>query len=164
MIGMVMLMGLVTKNAILLVDFTNLLRRRGMNKNDALRKAGPTRLRPILMTAFSTIAGMFPITLGMGDGAESRAPMGTCVVGGMLTSTVLTLVVIPVVYSLIDDFSSWFSCLFGFKPNEDSKKRDDLQSEVIYATETRQPSTYGKSRVDLQPVCPAHEEHERNIA
>lgn len=106
MIGMIMLMGLVTKNAILLVDYTNLLRSRGLSKDDALREAGPTRLRPILMTAFSTIAGMIPITLGLGEGAESRAPMGACVVGGMLTSTVLTLIVIPVVYSIVDDMRS----------------------------------------------------------
>lgn len=109
MIGMVMLMGLVTKNAILLVDYTNLLRSRGLTKDDALRQAGPTRLRPILMTAFSTIAGMIPITLGLGEGAETRAPMGACVVGGMLTSTVLTLVVIPVVYSLVADSQDWFA-------------------------------------------------------
>lgn len=111
MIGMIMLMGLVTKNAILLVDYTNLLRKRGMSKDDALRQAGPTRLRPILMTAFSTIAGMIPITLGLGDGAESRAPMGACVVGGMLTSTVLTLIVIPAVYSIVDDLRGSLSRL-----------------------------------------------------
>ena len=95
MIGMIMLMGLVTKNAILLVDYTNLLRRRGMAKTDALLRAGPVRLRPILMTAFSTIAGMIPVAIGLGSGAETRAPMGTAIVGGMLTSTVLTLVVDP---------------------------------------------------------------------
>ncbi len=139
MIGMVMLMGLVTKNAILLVDYTNLLRRDGMDRDDALRKAGPTRLRPILMTAFSTIAGMIPITLGFGDGAESRAPMGACVVGGMLTSTMLTLVVIPVVYSLVDDLSGFGGKLFSWRGKrktnskqsgnaEDSQLVDDHQS------------------------------------
>lgn len=107
MIGMVMLMGLVTKNAILLVDYTNLLRRRGLSRDEALRQAGPTRLRPILMTACSTIAGMLPIAMGLGDGAESRAPMGACVVGGMVTSTLLTLIVIPVAYSLMDQSSHW---------------------------------------------------------
>lgn len=106
MIGMIMLMGLVTKNAILLVDYTNRLRSDGMGKTDALLKAGPVRLRPILMTAFSTIAGMSPLVLGLGAGAETRAPMGTCVVGGMITSTLLTLVVVPVMYSLIDDFAT----------------------------------------------------------
>lgn len=103
MIGMIMLMGLVTKNAILLVDYTNLMRRQGMDKTAALLRAGPVRLRPILMTTFSTIAGMLPIALGFGAGSETRAPMGACVVGGMLTSTALTLVVIPVMYSLMDD-------------------------------------------------------------
>lgn len=106
MIGMIMLMGLVTKNAILLVDYTNLLRRRGMTKNEALLEAGPVRLRPILMTALSTIAGMIPVTLGLGEGAETRAPMGTAIVGGMLTSTLLTLVVVPVAYSLLDDLGA----------------------------------------------------------
>ncbi len=111
MIGMVMLMGLVTKNAILLVDYANLLRRQGMSKDEALLTAGPVRLRPILMTALSTIAGMLPVAAGLGAGAESRAPMGACVVGGMITSTMLTLVVIPVVYSLIDDTRGWIPAL-----------------------------------------------------
>ncbi len=103
MIGMIMLMGLVTKNGILLIDYINLLRSRGMSRNDAVLRAGPVRLRPILMTAFSTIAGMMPVAIGLGSGAETRAPMGTAIVGGMLTSTILTLVVIPVVYTLMDD-------------------------------------------------------------
>ena len=105
MIGMIMLMGLATKNAILLIDYTNQLRASGMPKRDAILKAGPVRLRPILMTAMSTIAGMIPVAIGLGSGAESRAPMGTAIVGGMVTSTVLTLVVIPVVYSLMDDMA-----------------------------------------------------------
>ncbi len=107
MIGMIMLMGLVTKNAILLVDYTNLLRSRGMSKTDALLEAGPVRLRPILMTAMSTMAGMTPVAIGMGSGAETRAPMGTAIVGGLITSTILTLVVIPVVYSTVDDLAGW---------------------------------------------------------
>ena len=105
MIGMILLMGLATKNAIILVDYTNALRGRGMSKDEAILTAGPVRLRPILMTAFSTIAGMLPIAIGLGAGAETRAPMGTCVVGGMFTSTMLTLIVIPVMYSLFDDIS-----------------------------------------------------------
>jgi HAE1 family hydrophobic/amphiphilic exporter-1 len=107
MIGMIMLMGLVTKNGILLIDYTNLLRQRGMSRNDAVLRAGPVRLRPIFMTAFSTIAGMLPVAIGLGAGAEARAPMGTAIVGGMLTSTVLTLVVVPVVYTLMDDLGLW---------------------------------------------------------
>ena len=114
MIGMIMLMGLVTKNAILLIDYTNLLRRRGIPRDDAILQAGPVRLRPILMTATSTIAGMIPVAIGTGSGAETRAPMGTAIVGGMVTSTILTLVVIPVVYSLLDDVATFTKrLLFG---------------------------------------------------
>jgi len=104
MIGIIMLMGLVTKNGILLVDFTNTLRTRdGMERNAALRKAGPIRLRPILMTTFAMIFGMLPTAVGTGEGAESRAPMALAVIGGLITSTLLTLVVVPVVYTLMDD-------------------------------------------------------------
>lgn len=104
MIGIIMLMGLVTKNAILLVDYTNTLRDRdGMERKAALLKAGPTRLRPILMTTLAMIFGMLPIALGRGAGSESRAPMATAIIGGLTTSTLLTLIVVPVVYTLLDD-------------------------------------------------------------
>ncbi|MFA5863996.1 MAG: efflux RND transporter permease subunit [Phycisphaerae bacterium] len=106
MIGIIMLMGLVTKNGILLVDFTNTLRRRdNMDRNQAILKAGPIRLRPILMTTFAMIFGMLPTALGTGSGSESRAPMAVAVIGGLTTSTLLTLVVVPVVYTLMDDLS-----------------------------------------------------------
>jgi HAE1 family hydrophobic/amphiphilic exporter-1 len=113
MIGMIMLMGLVTKNSILLIDYTNLLRSRGMPKTEAILTAGPVRLRPILMTATSTIAGMLPVAIGLGSGAETRSPMGTAIVGGLVTSTLLTLVVIPVVYSVLDDVPKWIGGLVG---------------------------------------------------
>jgi HAE1 family hydrophobic/amphiphilic exporter-1 len=100
MIGVIMLMGLVTKNAILLVDYTNTLRARGMSAMDALLEAGPVRLRPILMTTAAMIFGMLPVALALSEGGEVRAPMAITVIGGLLTSMVLTLVVIPVVYSL----------------------------------------------------------------
>jgi HAE1 family hydrophobic/amphiphilic exporter-1 len=116
MIGMIMLMGLVTKNAILLIDYTNTLRRRGMKKTEAILAAGPVRLRPILMTALSTMAGMTPVAIGLGEGAETRAPMGTAIVGGMATSTLLTLIVIPVVYSVFDDLGGWVQRLV-FRPS-----------------------------------------------
>jgi HAE1 family hydrophobic/amphiphilic exporter-1 len=103
LIGFIMMMGLVTKNAILLVDYTNTLRSRGMERTEALLTAGPIRLRPILMTALTTIFAMLPIALGYSEGGEARAPMGVAVVGGMTTSTFLTLIIIPVVYSLFDD-------------------------------------------------------------
>ncbi len=104
MIGIIMLMGLVTKNAILLIDYTNTLRRRdGFSRREALLKAGPTRLRPILMTTGAMVFGMLPVALSNGLGSEMRAPMAVAVIGGLIASTVLTLVVIPVVYTLIDD-------------------------------------------------------------
>jgi HAE1 family hydrophobic/amphiphilic exporter-1 len=112
-IGIIMLMGIVTKNAILLVDYTNKLRSRGVEKVEAVLQAGPTRFRPILMTAGSTIIAVLPVALGMSEGGESRAPMAVTVIGGMFTSTFLTLLVIPVAYLLLDDFASWLRRLFS---------------------------------------------------
>jgi len=102
MIGLIMLMGLVTKNAILLVDYTNTLRDRGMSREEALLAAGPVRLRPILMTTAAMVFGMLPVALALTEGSEFRAPMAVVVIGGLITSTLLTLVVVPVVYSLLD--------------------------------------------------------------
>ena len=107
LIGLILLMGLVTKNAILLVDYTKVLRRRGMDRRTALIAAGRTRLRPILMTTLAMIFGMLPLALAIGQGAEMRAPMARAVIGGLITSTLLTLVVVPVVYALLDDFAEW---------------------------------------------------------
>ncbi len=113
MIGIIMLMGLVTKNGILLVDYANVLRDRGMDRTTALVNAGATRLRPILMTTFAMIFGMMPVAFAVSEGSEFRSPMGQAVIGGLITSTLLTLFLVPVVYSLIDDFSfgkvvEWF--------------------------------------------------------
>jgi HAE1 family hydrophobic/amphiphilic exporter-1 len=102
MIGIILLMGLVTKNAILLVDYTNTLRERGLERSDALIQAGATRLRPILMTTAAMIFGMIPVAIGASEGGEIRSPMAVAVIGGLITSTFLTLVVVPVVYSLLD--------------------------------------------------------------
>jgi HAE1 family hydrophobic/amphiphilic exporter-1 len=102
MIGLIMLMGLVTKNAILLVDFTNQARARGLARDEALVKAGSTRLRPIVMTTLAMIFGMLPLAFAIGAGAELRAPMARAVIGGLVTSTLLTLVVVPVVYTYLD--------------------------------------------------------------
>ncbi len=109
LIGLILLMGLVTKNAILLVDYTKVLRRSGMARREALIAAGRTRLRPILMTTLAMVFGMLPLALGIGQGAEMRAPMGRAVIGGLVTSTLLTLIVVPVVYTLFDDFALWLS-------------------------------------------------------
>jgi hydrophobic/amphiphilic exporter-1 (mainly G- bacteria), HAE1 family len=107
LIGLIMLMGLVTKNAILLIDFTKVLRRRGMDRRAALVTAGRTRLRPIMMTTSAMIFGMLPLFFALGKGAEFRAPMARAVVGGLITSTLLTLIVVPVVYSILDDLAGW---------------------------------------------------------
>ncbi len=108
LIGIILLMGLVKKNAILLVDYTNTLRERGMSRREAILHAGPVRLRPILMTTFAMIFGMIPVALGVGEGAETRAPMGITVIGGLLTSLFLTLLVVPAAYDLFDDWTRRF--------------------------------------------------------
>ncbi len=102
MIGFIMLMGLVTKNAILLVDFANRARRAGASLHDSLLQAGQVRLRPILMTTAAMIGGMMPLALGIGEGGEIQAPMGRAIIGGVITSTLLTLVVVPVLYTYLD--------------------------------------------------------------
>jgi HAE1 family hydrophobic/amphiphilic exporter-1 len=116
-IGIVMLMGLVTKNAILLVDFTIRMREEyvdaqgqrveGMNRTEALLHAAKVRLRPILMTTLAMIFGMVPLAFALSEGSEQRAPMGQAVIGGVITSSLLTLVVVPVVYCYLDDLANW---------------------------------------------------------
>ena len=100
-IGMIMLIGLVTKNGILIIEFTNQLRERGLNVKDALIEASTARLRPILMTSMATILGALPIALALGAGAKSRMGMGIVIIGGLLFSMILTLYVIPAMYSLL---------------------------------------------------------------
>jgi HAE1 family hydrophobic/amphiphilic exporter-1 len=125
-IGVVMLMGLVTKNAILLVDFAIRAREPGMDiegrevagleRNAALLMAAKVRLRPILMTTLAMIFGMLPLALALSEGSEQRAPMGQAVIGGVITSSLLTLVVVPVVYCYMDDLAQWLRRLWGTKP------------------------------------------------
>ncbi len=112
MIGIIMLMGLVTKNAILLVDNTNAKRHHGMDRHTALIEAGAVRLRPIMMTTLAMIFGMLPIALALGEGGGFRAPMARAVIGGLITSTMLTLVVVPVAYTYFDDFGAFMKRLF----------------------------------------------------
>jgi hydrophobic/amphiphilic exporter-1 (mainly G- bacteria), HAE1 family len=125
-IGVVMLMGLVTKNAILLVDFA--IRSRedsvdasgqripGLDRTQALLLAAKVRLRPILMTTLAMIFGMVPLAFALTEGSEQRAPMGQAVIGGVITSSLLTLVVVPVVYCYMDDLAQWFRRRFAPKP------------------------------------------------
>ncbi|AIE75219.1 MULTISPECIES: efflux RND transporter permease subunit [unclassified Synechocystis] len=103
LIGLIFLLGLLDKNAILLIDYANQLRHQGLSRRDALLQTGHVRLRPILMTTSSTILGMLPLALGLGAGAELRQPMAIAIIGGLFTSSVLSLVVVPVLYSLLDD-------------------------------------------------------------
>ncbi len=106
-IGILMLVGIVVKNGILLVDYTNTLRKKGIERNEAVLTASPTRLRPILMTAFAAMLGMLPLALGLGEGSEIQQPMAIAVIGGLITSTFLTLFVVPVVYTYLDDVLNW---------------------------------------------------------
>lgn len=103
-IGIIMLVGIVVSNAIVLVDYLERLRQRGMERQAAIIEAGRVRLRPILMTAFATVMAMFPLALGLGEGGEMAAPMATVVIGGLLISTLITLFLVPVVYSIFDDW------------------------------------------------------------
>jgi HAE1 family hydrophobic/amphiphilic exporter-1 len=112
-IGIVMLMGLVTKNAILLVDFAIRMRAEGMERSEALLTAARVRLRPILMTTLAMIFGMVPLAFALTEGSEQRAPMGQAVIGGIITSSLLTLVVVPVTYCYMDDLAQWFKRKFA---------------------------------------------------
>jgi HAE1 family hydrophobic/amphiphilic exporter-1 len=115
-IGVIMLMGLVTKNAILLVDFAIRARDDGLERSEALLLAAKVRLRPILMTTLAMIFGMVPLAFALTEGAEQRAPMGQAVIGGVITSSLLTLVVVPVVYCYMDDLAQWLRAKAGLAP------------------------------------------------
>ncbi|MDI1283336.1 MAG: efflux RND transporter permease subunit [Reyranella sp.] len=121
-IGFIMLMGLVTKNAILLVDFFNQARARDVPVNEALLEAGTIRLRPILMTTLAMVFGMMPLALGLGEGASQRAPMAHAVIGGLISSTLLTLVVVPVVLVYIDRIGAWSRKRFSRSADDVARK------------------------------------------
>jgi len=108
-IGFLMLMGIVAKNSILLVDFAIEEMRAGKSRMEALLQAGHKRARPIVMTSVAMVAGMLPVAIGWGGDSEFRAPMAIAVIGGLLTSTVLTLVVVPAVFTILDDFERWLA-------------------------------------------------------
>jgi HAE1 family hydrophobic/amphiphilic exporter-1 len=129
-IGFIMLMGLVTKNAILLVDFANQARKAGANRMDALLEAAHVRLRPILMTTLAMVFGMVPLAFGMSEGSEQRAPMGQAVIGGIITSSILTLVVVPVIYTYLDDFGAWARRRFGANQSDNNFETSPTSSAV----------------------------------
>jgi HAE1 family hydrophobic/amphiphilic exporter-1 len=122
-IGFIMLMGLVTKNAILLVDYSNHERRDGKSLQESLANAGAVRLRPIVMTTLAMIFGMLPMAIGIGEGGESRAPMAHAVIGGLISSTLLTLVFVPVVLTYLDAFSRRLSALFPKGPDHQAAEK-----------------------------------------
>jgi len=122
-IGVVMLMGLVTKNAILLVDFAIRMREDGVERSEALLLAAKVRLRPILMTTMAMIFGMLPLAFALTEGSEQRAPMGQAVIGGVITSSLLTLVVVPVTYCYLDDLGQWLKRKFATKPQSETRNQ-----------------------------------------
>ncbi len=122
-IGVIILSGIVVNNGIVLIDYINTLRKRGIERQEAIKTAGPIRLRPILMTSLTTILGLIPITLGVGEGAELMAPLGSVVIGGLILSTVLTLVVVPVMYTILDDMST--------KVKNKVKRNEESESEAL---------------------------------
>jgi HAE1 family hydrophobic/amphiphilic exporter-1 len=132
LIGIILLFGLVTKNSILLVDYANQLRKTGLDKVEAMRKAAPIRMRPVLMTAISMIFGVLPAALGLGPGAESRAPMAIATAMGMFSSTMLTLLFVPVFYILIDDLGDFVKRgarrLFGGGDGENERPEGGLEA------------------------------------
>jgi HAE1 family hydrophobic/amphiphilic exporter-1 len=128
MLGIILLAGIVTKNAILLVDFTNELREKeGYSRKEALAEAGRLRLRPILMTTAAIVFALLPVLLGRGAGAESRAPLAAVIIGGNITSTLLTLILVPVVYNFFDGgsglVSGWIRRLLGGGPSPDEPEK-----------------------------------------
>ena len=124
MIGIILLVGIVAKNAILLIDFAKWSEEKGMSRRDAIIEAGRARLRPILMTTFALIAGMVPVALGHGEGADFRAPLGRAIIGGVITSTLLTLLVIPTFYDILSGTRDSLGRLFrrGGKGKSDIKQ------------------------------------------
>jgi len=126
LIGLIMLLGLVSKNAILVIDFTERMRAQGLSRREALLRAGPIRLRPILMTSATLVVSMIPLAFKLTVGAESRAAIGAVVGGGMISSTLLSLILVPVVYSTLDDIKQWFRHL----RKSPAAKRQELAGTV----------------------------------
>jgi multidrug efflux pump subunit AcrB len=132
LIGITMLMGLVTKNAILLVEYGLMSMKQGIGQREAIMLAGETRMQPILMTTIAMIAGMLPIALGIGAGSEARSPMAISVIGGLVTSTMFTLIVIPVVFTYVDDFQKWLKSLVArFTSSSSDTIRTQIDNQFV---------------------------------
>jgi len=158
-IGFIMLMGLVTKNAILLVDFANQRQREGLSRTEALLEAGQVRLRPILMTTAAMVFGMLPLAIGLGEGSEQQAPMGRAIIGGVLTSTLLTLVVVPVIYSYLDRWErlarGWFAGGAARRAAREAREEEDKRIDGRSSEPQRAPrnTTHGGG-VSHEPQAP----------
>jgi HAE1 family hydrophobic/amphiphilic exporter-1 len=152
LIGVIMLTGLVGKNSILVVDYTNTLRRQGMTRREALLQAGPTRLRPILMTSAALIFAQIPLVLKLEEGAEAQAPLAVVVMGGMITSTLLALVFVPVMYTLIDDLQAMLLRLF--RRGAPAPGRPDASGDN--GTTAHIPETIMEDETDGQAVPGGH--------
>jgi multidrug efflux pump subunit AcrB len=139
MIGIICLVGLVGKNAILLVDYTNTLRSRGRNRHDALVESGPTRLRPIMMTTIALVMGTLPVALALGRGSEFRQTIGVAIIGGISLSTVLTLVVIPCSYTIFDDLSRYIARLLHRGGPEEWASPELPDEDISSESDRREP-------------------------
>jgi HAE1 family hydrophobic/amphiphilic exporter-1 len=146
LIGIMLLMGIVAKNAILLIDFAKWRHEEGMPLRQALIEAGRVRLRPIMMTTLALIAGMIPVALGLGEGADFRAPLGRAVIGGVITSTFLTLLVIPTIYEIFDEWREWFRRKLGRTHHEVPEP-----TEADPALEMIAPATHPYRDVNTKP-------------
>ncbi|MGV3525707.1 MAG: efflux RND transporter permease subunit [Candidatus Sericytochromatia bacterium] len=157
MIGIIMLMGLVVKNSILLVDYTITLRKRGVDRNQALLMAGPVRLRPILMTTIAMVAGMIPVAMQLTVGSETRSPMAVAVIGGLITSTLLTLLVVPVAYTIVDDMVSWVARKLGGGGGGGESPRESVSRKLQERQEELQEQAAVVPRGGLAPLPPLEE-------
>ncbi len=154
LIGILMLMGIVTKNAILLVDFAIEMRKRGLERLEAMIEAGRKRARPIVMTSIAMSAGMLPSALGVGEGGAFRAPMATAVIGGIIVSTVLSLVIVPAFYLIMDDLSWLLGKLFGWMIG----KREEEPAEADNAGLAERMALLAADQTDLREKVQALED------
>ena len=128
MIGLVMLLGVAVKNSILLVDYAHQRIETGVSRDESIIAAGKTRLRPILMTSFALIAGTLPIAMGLNEASKQRTSMGIAIIGGVVSSTLLTLIVIPAAFSYVDRFREWAKNFLGGLLIQDYKPEDDTKN------------------------------------
>jgi predicted RND superfamily exporter protein len=152
MIGVLMLMGIVTKNAILLVDFAVEMKRRGMERVHAMVEAGRKRAQPIIMTSIAMSAGMIPSALGVGEGGSFRAPMAIAVIGGIIVSTVLSLLVVPSFFLIMDDVSRLLGWLFGRMVGKKDEELEVLENEALTEIVTDQSKTIGNLQERLDKL------------